>query len=44
MQVQSTEKPVYDNLFTHLGPFHIMLARGMKVTSTVIFIDYTAIY
>ncbi|CAH0730927.1 unnamed protein product, partial [Brenthis ino] len=26
MQVQSTEKPVYDNLFVHLGPFHIMLA------------------
>lgn len=26
MQVQSTEKPVYDNLFIHLRPFHIMLA------------------
>lgn len=26
IQVQSTEKPVYDNLFIHLGPFHIMLA------------------
>lgn len=26
IQVQFTEKPVYDNLFIHLGPFHIMLA------------------
>lgn len=26
MQVQSTEKPVYDNLFIHLGPFHIIVA------------------
>lgn len=24
MQVQSTEKPAYDNLFINLGPFHIM--------------------
>lgn len=26
MQIQSVEKPVYDNLFIHLGAFHIMFA------------------
>lgn len=26
MQIQSNEKPAYDNLFIHLGAFHIMVA------------------
>lgn len=26
LQIQSTEKPAFDNLFIHLGPFHIMMA------------------
>ncbi|GFY58523.1 uncharacterized protein TNIN_185801 [Trichonephila inaurata madagascariensis] len=25
-QIQATEKPKFDNLFIHLGPFHIMMA------------------
>lgn len=25
-QIKSTEKPKLDNLFIHLGPFHIMMA------------------
>lgn len=26
LQIQATEKPTFDNLFIHLGPFHIMMA------------------
>ncbi|EFN63888.1 hypothetical protein EAG_08093, partial [Camponotus floridanus] len=26
MQIQASEKPTYDNLFIHLGAFHIMIA------------------
>lgn len=26
MQIQSTEKPRFDNLFIHFGSFHIMMA------------------
>lgn len=26
LQIQATEKPKFDNLFIHLGPFHIMMA------------------
>ena len=25
-QIQSTEKPLFDNLFIHMGGFHIMMA------------------
>ena len=26
LQIQASEKPTFDNLFIHLGPFHIMMA------------------
>lgn len=26
LQIQSVERPLYDDLFIHLGPFHVMLA------------------
>lgn len=35
LQIQATEKPTFDNLFIHLGPFHIMMAY-FKVLGKVI--------
>lgn len=31
MQIQATEKPKFDNLFIHLGAFHIMFAYFKSV-------------
>lgn len=36
LQIQATEKPTYDNLFIHLGPFHIMMAYFKAVGKVII--------
>lgn len=36
LQIQSTEKPAFDNLFIHLGPFHIMMAYFKAVGKIII--------
>lgn len=35
LQIQSTEKPKFDNLFIHLGPFHIMMAYFKAVGKAI---------
>lgn len=35
LQIQATEKPTYDNLFIHLGPFHIMMAYFKAVGKVI---------
>ncbi|GFS54825.1 hypothetical protein TNIN_123991 [Trichonephila inaurata madagascariensis] len=34
-QIQATEKPKFDNLFIHLGPFHIMMAYFKAVGKVI---------
>lgn len=35
LQIQATEKPQFDNLFIHLGPFHIMMAYFKAVGKVI---------
>lgn len=35
LQIQSTEKPMFDKLFIHLGPFHIMMAYFKAVGKVI---------
>ena len=44
MQLQAEEKPTYDNVFIHLGPFHITCAfffYAWKVPSRIGWITYS---
>lgn len=36
LQIQATEKPAFDNLFIHLGPFHIMMAYFKALGKVII--------
>ncbi|KAG8177889.1 hypothetical protein JTE90_001720 [Oedothorax gibbosus] len=36
LQIQATQKPEFDNLFIHLGPFHIMMAYFKAVGKVII--------